>query len=68
MNQAPFSFDLSVMDLYLALASGSTLYSVDKSMITDLKDLFSNFANSEISREDFRTPNKIIEYVVKRDI
>lgn len=28
LNQAPFSFDLSVMDLYLSLATGGTLYSL----------------------------------------
>lgn len=49
MNQAPFSFDLSVMDLYLALASGSTLHSVDKKMIAELRELFSNFKESQIS-------------------
>lgn len=31
LNQAPFSFDLSVMDLYLALVSGGTLFSLDAS-------------------------------------
>lgn len=40
LNQAPFSFDLSVMDLYLSLFSGSTLYSIDKEMISNLKQLF----------------------------
>lgn len=30
MNQAPFSFDLSVMDLYTSLVSGGTLWCVDK--------------------------------------
>lgn len=49
MNQAPFSFDLSVMDLYLSLATGSTLYSVDKVMLTSLKELFSYFKDSQIS-------------------
>lgn len=49
LNQAPFSFDLSVMDLYLALASGSALYSVDKSMIADLRELFAYFRQSGVS-------------------
>ena len=30
MNQAPYSFDLSVMDLYLSLATGGTVVSVDR--------------------------------------
>lgn len=50
MNQAPFSFDLSVMDLYLSLTSGSTLFSIDKEMITNFKELFENFKISKMSR------------------
>ncbi|NLI93390.1 MAG: D-alanine--poly(phosphoribitol) ligase subunit DltA [Peptococcaceae bacterium] len=49
LNQAPFSFDLSVMDLYLALASGSTLYSIDKTMIANPKELFAFFRQSGVS-------------------
>lgn len=49
MNQAPFSFDLSVMDLYISLASSSTLFSIDKTMISNLKLLFDNFKTSKIS-------------------
>jgi D-alanine--poly(phosphoribitol) ligase subunit 1 len=49
MNQAPFSFDLSVMDLYISLASSSTLFSIDKAMISNLKLLFENFKKSAIS-------------------
>jgi D-alanine--poly(phosphoribitol) ligase subunit 1 len=49
MNQAPFSFDLSVMDLYLALASGSTLFSIDKQMVINLKSLFEYLKKSNIS-------------------
>lgn len=48
MNQAPFSFDLSVMDLYLSLYTGSTLCSIDKEMISSLKQLFSYFKTSNI--------------------
>lgn len=48
MNQAPFSFDLSVMDLYLSLFSGSTLFSIDKAMISSLKQLFEYFRTSDI--------------------
>ena len=40
LNQAPFSFDLSVMDLYLSLATAGTLFSLDKSHIANFKDLY----------------------------
>jgi D-alanine--poly(phosphoribitol) ligase subunit 1 len=49
MNQAPFSFDLSVMDLYLSLYTGSTLYSIDKEMISSLKQLFNYLKISNIN-------------------
>lgn len=49
MNQAPFSFDLSVMDLYISLASGSTLFSVDKEMAANLRELFEYFSVSGIN-------------------
>ena len=40
MCQAPFSFDLSVMDLYPALCSGGTLVPMKKAVIEDFKELF----------------------------
>ena len=40
LNQAPFSFDLSVMDLYLSLVTGGTLYSVTRREISDFRSLF----------------------------
>ncbi len=40
LNTAPFSFDLSVMDLYLSLYTGSTLFSTDEKMIADIRGLF----------------------------
>lgn len=40
INQAPFSFDLSVMDLYMSLASGSCLYALEKEVQVDYKKLF----------------------------
>lgn len=39
LNQAPFSFDLSVFDLSLALASGATLYLLDKQAIAQPSEL-----------------------------
>ena len=49
LNQAPFSFDLSVMDLYMYLSMGGTLWSVDKDQIANPKELFASFYSSEIS-------------------
>lgn len=40
LNQAPFSFDLSVMDLYLSLASGGTLFSITRDYIASPAQLF----------------------------
>ena len=49
LNQAPFSFDLSVMDLYSSLATGGTLFSLTKDEMTDFKALYRAFERSEIS-------------------
>lgn len=40
INQAPFSFDLSVYELAAALASGSTLYCLTKETQSSTKDMF----------------------------
>ncbi len=40
LNQAPFSFDLSVMDLYPCLLSGGTLVPLDKTITANLKALY----------------------------
>lgn len=40
LAQAPYSFDLSVMSLYPALASGGSLTPLGKEVITDFKQLF----------------------------
>lgn len=39
MNQAPFSFDLSVMDLYTGLITGSTICAVDRELQKDVPAL-----------------------------
>ncbi len=39
LNQAPFSFDLSVMDLYTGLATGSTIVSADRTLTENLVEL-----------------------------
>jgi len=49
LNQAPFSFDLSVMDLYSSLVTGGTLYSLTKDVIAEPKKLFQTLSHSEIS-------------------
>ncbi|TGE33819.1 D-alanine--poly(phosphoribitol) ligase subunit DltA [Desulfosporosinus sp. Sb-LF] len=49
LNQAPFSFDLSVMDLYMSLSTGGTLWSVDKDQIANSKKLFASLDASGIS-------------------
>jgi len=49
LNQAPFSFDLSVMDLYLSLASGGTLYSITKDEIGDPRQLFVSLGKSNVT-------------------
>lgn len=47
LNQAPFSFDLSVMDLYLALYTGGTLWALDKRVQSDMKLLLGSLKNSD---------------------
>lgn len=47
LNQAPFSFDLSVMDLYTCLASGGTLYCLEKKVQSDYKLLLEALAESD---------------------
>ena len=46
INQAPFSFDLSVMDLYLSLYTGGTLWCLTKELQTDMKELYKSLAAS----------------------
>jgi D-alanine--poly(phosphoribitol) ligase subunit 1 len=49
LNQAPFSFDLSVMDLYLSLATGGMLVSVTKEDIANLRGLYELFRKQAIT-------------------
>ena len=49
LNQAPFSFDLSVMDLYLSLVTGGTLFSITKDDIANLKALYQKLARSGVT-------------------
>ncbi len=49
LNQAPFSFDLSVMDLYLSLVTGGTLFSITKDDVANLKSLYEKLARSGVT-------------------
>ena len=46
LNQAPFSFDLSVMDLYTCLASGGTLWCLTKKVQGSYKELMESLGAS----------------------
>lgn len=46
INQAPFSFDLSVMDLFLCLYTGGTLWSLSKAIQADMKKLYESLNKS----------------------
>jgi D-alanine--poly(phosphoribitol) ligase subunit 1 len=49
LNQAPFSFDLSVMDLYCSLATGGTLFSIGRDLIANPKKLYSALGDSDVT-------------------
>jgi D-alanine--poly(phosphoribitol) ligase subunit 1 len=49
LNQAPFSFDLSVMDLYCSLATGGTLFSISRDLIENPKKLYRALASSGLT-------------------
>jgi D-alanine--poly(phosphoribitol) ligase subunit 1 len=49
LNQAPFSFDLSVMDVYLSLATAGTLFSLERGQIANLKDLYIALRKSAVT-------------------
>ncbi len=49
LNQAPFSFDLSVMDLYSSLATGGTLFSVSRDLVANPKLLYRALAQSGLT-------------------
>ncbi|MHC1724324.1 MAG: D-alanine--poly(phosphoribitol) ligase subunit DltA [Aminipila sp.] len=46
LNQAPFSFDLSVMDLYTSLACGGTLWALSKTVQSDYRLLMKSLRDS----------------------
>jgi D-alanine--poly(phosphoribitol) ligase subunit 1 len=49
LNQAPFSFDLSVMDLYCSLATGGTLFSISRDLIENPKQLYRALSTSGVT-------------------
>src|SRR5256886_1393526 len=49
LNQAPFSFDLSVMDLYCGLATGGTLFSISRDLIANPKELYRALTSSGVT-------------------
>jgi D-alanine--poly(phosphoribitol) ligase subunit 1 len=49
LNQAPFSFDLSVMDLYCSLATGGTLFSIARGLIENPKQLYRALSGSGVT-------------------
>jgi D-alanine--poly(phosphoribitol) ligase subunit 1 len=46
LNTAPFSFDLSVMDLYCSLAMGGALFSISRDLVANPKMLYRALGNS----------------------
>lgn len=48
LNQAPFSFDLSVMDLYTSLTNGCTLWCIDKELQQDISATIDYIKSGEI--------------------
>jgi D-alanine--poly(phosphoribitol) ligase subunit 1 len=49
LNQAPFSFDLSVMDLYSSLVTGGTLFSIGRDLVENPKQLYRALATSGVT-------------------
>ena len=49
LNQAPFSFDLSVMDLYLSLVTTGTLFSIGNQQVANPKRLYAALERSGIT-------------------
>ncbi len=49
LNQAPFSFDLSVMDVYSSLATGGTLFSITQDDIANPAQLYRALARSHVT-------------------
>lgn len=48
MDQAAYSFDLSVSQLYPGIANGATLYSLSKKVVADFRSLFTEMKKSNM--------------------
>jgi D-alanine--poly(phosphoribitol) ligase subunit 1 len=46
LNRAPFTFDVSVMDTYLSIVTGGTLFSITNDELTNPKQLYRSLADS----------------------
>lgn len=49
LNQVSYSFDVSVIQLYIYLSQGVTLFNIDKEMMENLGELFNALENSNIA-------------------
>lgn len=49
LNQPPYSFDLSVINPYVCLPMGKTLYNIDRDMVENPREMFEYFRKSNIS-------------------
>jgi D-alanine--poly(phosphoribitol) ligase subunit 1 len=49
LNQAPFNFDLSIMDVYGSLLSGGTLFSITRDEIGDPRALFRRLEHASLT-------------------
>ena len=49
MNQISYSFDVSVVSVYVGMALGKTLYTIDKGMMENLPELYEKLATSQIA-------------------
>lgn len=49
MNQISYSFDVSVVSVYVGMALGKTLYTIDKGMMENLPELYAHLGTSQIA-------------------